>query len=1582
MLLLLGCQESTEESSNRVATSAGARAVIDQTSAPSFSASTLSFVVKKDLGAQALGELLLATDSDLDFLTYSLTAPPAKGELSGCLGLNGASQVDLTCIYTPAPLEQGKDSFVYTALDGTGKSASVTVSVSIDVPLSPSLTNLDTSLALNQSVIENGGKQTLLELPSASVTGSEFITYTLTRFPTRGELSDCLGLSGTQDSDLICSYTPTTDYFGSDSFEYTSVSLESGLTVTQRIDLNILSTNSSPLTLVSAHTVSSVVKRNLGIQDLGDLSAIIGASDPDGDALRYRLKTAPSSGSLSFCLGLSGAVGYPDLQCSYTPTTDFKGTDSFVIEVADINGATKDVTISVEVYNNVPSPDTLTVTLTEGASGGPITFTITDADEATLGATEITSIAGTSPLNGNGHFDGRLSQGRLSNCFGLEGAASGLVAGTFNKTQVVCTYTPNSEDLSGTAVDTFQYTATDKSGEVSSSGVVTVDITGVPDNPVFADQTVEVWENGGLQVFTITAATDVDPGDVLTYSLVSGADASNGTLNSGSPSTLSCVNGDTDLTCDYTPNTDFTGSDVITVRAYGTTDGLTDDASISINVKSTNGAPKFPADNMVQTGGTLLENNTGSRALVALPSTLLGATDPDSNDTLTYSIVGMAGDGTLPTGSRISGCVGLGGTANDDLSCLYVGPNGVFGDKSDNFLLKATDNEGAFDTLLVYVDLISTNAAPTGTNGSLTMTESPQVASFSVAQGTDADNDDSTLKYIIDTLPTRGTLTGCLGLPGFAEERTGCQFALATSDFTDSSQDIVTGTSYDTFTYKIADDMWVPGSTNGLSDAITYTIDVSAVDSNPTLTPSSNFPATITMAENDTLLGLELTLDEGGRPDEDAEALEMRVTSTSSNAALLPDTDSNIKFFYGTSRSSAAQLNSGSNPSVYQGLGDAANNASSLGKVYIDVIPAADNTGVVTLTVEARQTVATTQTVSSSFVINVHSYTVAYATNPANTTGWTKVVSRGAKAQTGTAVTVLDSETPLVKLGWGPFEVSTTDTSITPTVEGYRVYRHTAATGFDYSSPVGVITSANTREFTDTTIPANTSRNTAVGYFYEVRPYFGTYYGIPQTASTQTFKTLRVLVPPVNKVLVHRWAANRHTCVNILGKNPDPSNSYRCPYSGPGSTRDSGVAYYDIGVDLMVDRYEIGCRYSETNVCTPGDGASGATGNCIGNGAPTTQTAAAGSIYYDKGSGTCYVRTAGGDWKSIKELTDDAHPGDKTAHVNATLDGFVASTNVYGNSANLPPLNQVTQLEAANYCADSDFDMEYPGGTTFTQRLPTRKEWLAMARFDTTNTFLNSDTKVQAVEVPAAGGFDYNNSVTTKYACNTIYGGARDGSITFSESVDLTSDLYPSTGVEAQSPLVFRTGSYATSNCTSLFGIQDLIGNVSEWVSDQYTCTNDCAPTSPVADYVMGDDGATTYSMDGNSGPDSTGLTSFYIHEKTASTTEFFLPMGLPVTNNLADSVSTDYVELNGTVSQVRGDRIVLDQAAIDNFASYSDVTGVIVGGDSTSGIDTGTTRKSDPGVYYMELPLSPYIDTNKNLGFRCVAPITNTLPY
>jgi len=130
-------------------------------------------------------------------------------------------------------------------------------------------------------------------------------------------------------------YTPNTNYNGSDSFTFTvsdGVSTSSPATV----DISITAVNDAPT--ISAQSAS-------GNEDEAQEITLAG-NDVDGDALTYVLATNSSNGAST----LSGNV------VTYTPNTNYNGSDSFTFIVSDAEYTSSAATVSITVasVNDLP----------------------------------------------------------------------------------------------------------------------------------------------------------------------------------------------------------------------------------------------------------------------------------------------------------------------------------------------------------------------------------------------------------------------------------------------------------------------------------------------------------------------------------------------------------------------------------------------------------------------------------------------------------------------------------------------------------------------------------------------------------------------------------------------------------------------------------------------------------------------------------------------------------------------------------------------------------------------------------------------------------------------------------------------------------------------------------------------------------------------------------------------------------------------------------------------------------------------------------------------------------------------------
>ncbi|MGB0453832.1 MAG: hypothetical protein ACPGJV_08960, partial [Bacteriovoracaceae bacterium] len=127
--------------------------------------------------------------------------------------------------------------------------------------------------------------------------------------------------------------------------------------------------------------------------------------------------------------------------------------------------------------------------------------------------------------------------------------------------------------------------------------------------------------------------------------------------------------------------------------------------------------------------------------------------------------------------------------------------------------------------------------------------------------------------------------------------------------------------------------------------------------------------------------------------------------------------------------------------------------------------------------------------------------------------------------------------------------------------------------------------SENRVTFTDYSVQSFFSENGAIDqarvYWYRVVPVFN---GRPVSFqnTSRDENEIRVVLPPANMSFVSRMMVNRMICQE-LGKDILKDQYYSCPYSGIGGRSLSPpwtpeTSVYDLGGDLLVDRFELGCN--------------------------------------------------------------------------------------------------------------------------------------------------------------------------------------------------------------------------------------------------------------------------------------------------------------------------------------------------------------------------------------------------------------------
>ena len=261
---------------------------------------------------------LTATDADSnDTFTFSMVAQPQHGTLS--LDSNG------TFSYTPNPNFNGRDSFSYRVNDGTTDSVEQSVDIEVTAvndAIVPTFTRL----------IAQEDSNTTATLTATNVdNNSSILTFSIVVMPQHGTIS--------LDSNGSFIYTPNPNFSGSDSFAY---KVSDG--VDDSVEQNVT------ITVININDKAVATPTTLTLQEDTTKVATLRAIDVDGDTLTFRVVTQPQHGTLN--LEANGSF-------SYTPNSNFNGSDSFTYRVNDGNySVEQNVTITVTAINDAPQIDT------------------------------------------------------------------------------------------------------------------------------------------------------------------------------------------------------------------------------------------------------------------------------------------------------------------------------------------------------------------------------------------------------------------------------------------------------------------------------------------------------------------------------------------------------------------------------------------------------------------------------------------------------------------------------------------------------------------------------------------------------------------------------------------------------------------------------------------------------------------------------------------------------------------------------------------------------------------------------------------------------------------------------------------------------------------------------------------------------------------------------------------------------------------------------------------------------------------------------------------------------------------------
>ena len=427
---------------------------------------------------------VLSNDSDPEGDTLAI-------EPTGFSGGAKAKSITVTdgiVTYVPNDNAYGDDTFTYTVTDGNGGSSTAVVSVYIDPVIDAPLADFPDDTDPPWVMYEDISQTFKIDFTSVE---NEFPEVVLVAESSDETILPNIGISISKDprdgmtTRTYIKFTPAKDQYTT-----TPIKINCTFTVGDEVfpvdyDLTILPVNDQPI-------ISNVDDLTTG--EGQSASGTITASDKETAtaSLAYRLSensaNQPEHGTVQV---------YPDGTYTYTPDTDFTGTDSFYVVVDDgFTGgspydapATREAQVNVTVNNTNDNPEAVNDTAVTDEDTAIDIFVLendidADVDYAAVtgDALTIVSVGSTTVLGSTAVID-----------------PSG--------TKIIYTPAPNYNGQ-----DRFYYMIEDNAGEVQSRAEVTVTVNPMDDDPIDGNDTYSdsIWEDSEHNYLNVLENDDPD----------------------------------------------------------------------------------------------------------------------------------------------------------------------------------------------------------------------------------------------------------------------------------------------------------------------------------------------------------------------------------------------------------------------------------------------------------------------------------------------------------------------------------------------------------------------------------------------------------------------------------------------------------------------------------------------------------------------------------------------------------------------------------------------------------------------------------------------------------------------------------------------------------------------------------------------------------------------------------------------------------------------------------------------------------------------------------------------------------------
>ena len=287
------------------------------------------------------------SDPDGDTITIASVDSPSNGTIVD----NG----DGTISYTPDPNWNGTESFAYTISDDKGRTATGTITVTVNGVADDPIVGDDFA------TVDEDNPVTINLLDNDSDPDGDTITIASVDSPSSGTVVD--------NGDGTITYIPDPNWNGTESFAYT-ISDSTGRTATGTITVTVTSVEDYPI----ATADSAVTDEDTSVT----INVLTNDNDPDGEAVIVSQIYSPANGN---------AVDNGDGTITYTPDLNWNGEDSFGYVIEDESGDSAmmgesyaTVTVTVNPVDDPPTMNAIGDKSINEAEVLSFTVTATDVD--------------------------------------------------------------------------------------------------------------------------------------------------------------------------------------------------------------------------------------------------------------------------------------------------------------------------------------------------------------------------------------------------------------------------------------------------------------------------------------------------------------------------------------------------------------------------------------------------------------------------------------------------------------------------------------------------------------------------------------------------------------------------------------------------------------------------------------------------------------------------------------------------------------------------------------------------------------------------------------------------------------------------------------------------------------------------------------------------------------------------------------------------------------------------------------------------------------------------------------------------